>query len=139
VKLGVLEFKPEDFSRAELQRVFGDNADWFYLRLAEIANLELLERLARAPRLHGRLLGDHFYPTCVHSPIYEHETTHAARLVCVEPVGAAAAIDAGADRFELVAREIRAMSPETRRRLDELLCKLGETERAKDVTPKEGT
>lgn len=35
------KFTAEMFSRAELQAKFGDDAPWFYARIAEIANCEL--------------------------------------------------------------------------------------------------
>jgi hypothetical protein len=42
-------------------------------------------------------------------------------------------------RVESAVIDSKRMSVENRRRLDELLCKLGAVERAKDVTPKKET
>ena len=86
--LGDLELKEEDFYRADLQRAFGDNAEYFYKRLAEIANHALRERLEKAPGMLREKAAEDQWIELSHDAFDMKEPLEPGdirgRLVCVE-------------------------------------------------------
>ena len=90
------EYTADDFSRAELQRKFGDDAEWFYKRLAQIANDELpaivearlQERLRDAPTVYGckseRTETGPYYWEIQDEP--REDDTHTAKLIDVREI-----------------------------------------------------
>lgn len=79
-------FTAEHFSRSELQRKFGEDAPWFYERLAQIANSELEAHEATCERVTGYIDSD-FGNYVFMTDDTVSEPTHTALLWNVEKIG----------------------------------------------------
>lgn len=85
-------FHWEDFSRTELQGKFGDEAEWYYKRIAQIANDELRQHIEAEGRRVYQHKGQAFVGDWCERPedvndVWVKGITASALLVDIAPVG----------------------------------------------------